>query len=212
MTVYLRKAEPSDLPDILAIIEDGRRTLQKSGIPQWQNGDGPNQEILAKDIDQQTCYILMVEDALAGVGVLCSEIDPAYEAIFNGSWQPHSQTTYTAIHRVALKSSFQGQGLALVLLRSLVTAARLQGATDIRIDTHPQNFAMQHLIKKAGFVYQGPDPRHVSFESFNTSDTNFFRNIPFSFFRIFRIRWMEIRLSPQPHFNTIGLSILCKFF
>ena len=60
MTVYLRKAEPSDLPDILAIIEDGRRTLQKSGIPQWQNGDGPNQEILAKDIDQQTCYILMV--------------------------------------------------------------------------------------------------------------------------------------------------------
>ncbi len=64
----------------------------------------------------------MVEDTLAGVGVLCSEIDPAYEAIFNGSWQPHSQTTYTAIHRVALKSSFQGQGLALVLLRSLVTA------------------------------------------------------------------------------------------
>lgn len=57
----------------------------------------------------------MVEDALAGVGVLCSEIDPAYEAIFNGSWQPHSQTTYTAIHCVALKSSFQGQGLALVL-------------------------------------------------------------------------------------------------
>ena len=90
----------------------------------------------------------MVEDALAGVGVLCSEIDPAYEAIFNGSWQPHSQTTYTAIHCVALKSSFQGQGLALVLLRSLVTAARLQGATDIRIDTHPQNLVMQHLIKK----------------------------------------------------------------
>lgn len=155
MTVYLRKAEPSDLPDILAIIEDGRRTLQKSGIPQWQNDDGPNQEILAKDIDQQTCYILMVDDALAGVGVLCSEIDPAYEAIFNGSWQPHSQATYTAIHRVALKSFFQGQGLALVLLRSLVTAARLQGATDIRIDTYPQNLAMQHLIKKAGFVYQG---------------------------------------------------------
>ena len=41
------------------------------------------------------------------VGVLCSEIDPAYEAIFNGSWQPHSQATYTAIHRVALKVSFK---------------------------------------------------------------------------------------------------------
>ena len=34
-----------------------------------------------------------------------------------------------------------------MLLRSLITAARLQGATDIRIDTHPQNL-MQHLIKK----------------------------------------------------------------
>ena len=93
----------------------------------------PNQEILAKDIDQQTCYILMVEDALAGVGVLCSEIDPTYEAIFNGSWQPHSQATYTAIHRVALKVPFKVKDW--MLLRSLITAARLQGATDIRIDT-----------------------------------------------------------------------------
>ena len=33
LTVYLRKAEPSDLPDILAIIEDGRRTLQKVAFP-----------------------------------------------------------------------------------------------------------------------------------------------------------------------------------
>ena len=138
MTVYLRKAEPSDLPDILAIIEDGRRTLQKVAFPMAKRR-WPESEILAKDIDQQTCYILMVEDALAGVGVLCSEIDPAYEAIFNGSWQPHSPNYVYGNSLCCSKSSFQGQGLALVLLRSLVTAARLQGATDIRIDTHPQN-------------------------------------------------------------------------
>ena len=82
----------------------------KSGIPQWQNGDGESRNF-SKDIDQQTCYILMVEDALAGVGVLCSEIDPTYEAIFNGSWQPHSQATYTAIHRVALKVPFKVKDL-----------------------------------------------------------------------------------------------------
>ena len=41
----------------------------------------PESRNFSKDIDQQTCYILMVEDALAGVGVLCSEIDPTYEAI-----------------------------------------------------------------------------------------------------------------------------------
>ena len=93
----LKKAEPSDLPDILAIIEDGRRTLQKWHSPMAKRR-WPESRNFSKDIDRQTCYILMVDDALASVGVLCSEIDPAYEAIFNGSWQPHSQATYTAIH------------------------------------------------------------------------------------------------------------------
>ena len=89
----------------------------------------------------------MVEDALAGVGVLCSEIDPAYEAIFNGSWQPHSQTTYTAIHCVALKVPFKVKDWLWCFcahwLQPLVCKVLL-----IFESIHPQNLAMQHLIKK----------------------------------------------------------------
>lgn len=155
MVTYLRKATIADLADIVSVIEDGRQTLKESHIPQWQNGDGPNEEVLKKDIQNDQCYVMLVEKEIAGVGVLVSDIDPAYENMCSGSWQAASLPNYTAIHRVALKRKYQGQGLAVLLLQYLITAARLLGATDIRIDTHSQNKAMQHLIKKVGFEYQG---------------------------------------------------------
>lgn len=155
MAIYLRKATSHDLPEILAIIEDGRQTLAQQQIPQWQNGDGPNPTTLSDDIHHERCYLMVVGEKIAGIGVLISTLDSAYEAIYNGQWQENSLKNYTAIHRVALKNDFQGHGLALTLLNYLVTAARLTGALDIRIDTHKENLAMQHLIKKAGFHYQG---------------------------------------------------------
>jgi len=155
MLHYLRKANLADLPTIMSVIEAGRQTLKAKQIPQWQNGDGPHAALLENDIQAERCYVFIVDNEIAGVGVLVSDQDPAYEKLVNGSWQINSLPEYTAIHRVALHAHYQGQGLAEPLMHYLITAARLQGALDIRIDTHSRNLTMQHLIKKVGFTYQG---------------------------------------------------------
>lgn len=154
MVVYLRKALVTDLEEILAIIHSARQLLHDNQIPQWQDGEGPNQQQLEVDISRQQCYVLIDDQQIVGLGVLSPDLEEPYEQLKNGQWQ-QTQQPYMAIHRVALARAHQGKGLALLLMNLLITTARLNNCIDIRIDTHPQNKAMQHLIKKAGFTYQG---------------------------------------------------------
>ncbi|MGX7148217.1 GNAT family N-acetyltransferase [Enterococcus ureasiticus] len=154
MVVYLRKAVSADLSRIMEIIGSARKLLHDKHIPQWQNGEGPNKELLEHDITLQQCYVLIVDQEIAGLGILSTKIETAYEQITNGQWQQTNQH-YATIHRVALNPNYQGKGLALLLMNYLITTARLNDYLDIRIDTHPENKTMQQLIKKAGFNYQG---------------------------------------------------------
>ncbi|MCA5011682.1 MULTISPECIES: GNAT family N-acetyltransferase [unclassified Enterococcus] len=154
MATYLRYAQPNDLPELMEIIVRARQLLAEQKIPQWQNGEGPSEKQLISDISLGHCYVLVVDEMIVGLGVISTDKEPPYEQIKNGNWQD-TGSSYAVIHRVALHSDHQGRGLALTLMNLLISAARLNGYLDIRIDTHPKNQAMQQLIKKAGFSYQG---------------------------------------------------------
>lgn len=154
MVIYLRKAVPNDLSTIMEIILNARQLLHERNIPQWQNGEGPNEEQLAQDITLQRCYVLIVDQEIAGLGIISTDDEVAYKHIKNGRWIETNEF-YAAIHRVALSPIYQGKGLALLLMNHLITAARLDNNLDIRIDTHPENKSMQKLIKKVGFTYRG---------------------------------------------------------
>ncbi|MHC5218415.1 GNAT family N-acetyltransferase [Enterococcus sp. LJL128] len=154
MKLYMRQAAAADLDEIMAIIEGARRGLALQGIPQWQDGTGPNSEIVKKDMSDTVSYVLMLEDEIVGTGALLTAEDPAYEQIQEGSWDT-TASRYVSIHRIAVSDQHQGKGFAVSLIRFLITAARLQGFTDIRIDTHPQNKIMQKVIQQAGFEWRG---------------------------------------------------------
>ncbi|MCO7127139.1 GNAT family N-acetyltransferase [Sporolactobacillus shoreicorticis] len=154
MTTYLRKATSHDFPEIKKIIDQAKRLLKDDGIDQWQDGY-PDDATLQEDIAQEISYVLIVNRQVAGTGVIFKKIEPAYEAIESGSWIQTHASAYVSIHRVALSSDFRGRHLASPLMEFLITAAALMGYSDIRIDTHPENPRMQHIIKQAGFAYRG---------------------------------------------------------
>ncbi|ALS01281.1 acetyltransferase [Enterococcus silesiacus] len=169
MVIYLRTATAADLPEIMQIIYAARRLLEKNKVPQWQNGEGPNVLQLEQDIARQQCYLLIVDQHIAGLGIISTDKEAPYEQIKKGQWLETTRD-YAVLHRVALAPAYQGKGLALTLMNFLVTVARLSDHLDIRIDTHPQNIAMQQLVKKAGFVYRGdillpvPDGERVAYQ------------------------------------------------
>ncbi|MCH4171514.1 MAG: GNAT family N-acetyltransferase [Lactobacillus sp.] len=149
-----RKSQPRDLAAIMAIINGAKSLLNERHIPQWQNGDGPSEAIIAADIAQGRHYVLVNNQEILAIGTLISDLDPAYEAI-DGAWSPASTTPYIAIHRLAVLPNTKNHGIATQMLQQLIDQSKKLGFTDIRIDTHRANLAMQHVITKTNFTYCG---------------------------------------------------------
>lgn len=154
MTIYLRQGRKSDLDRMEAIAQQGVAFLARQGSPQWQDGYGPSREQFTQDIEKGESYVLIAEGKMAGVAALVSGVDDAYTAITEGAWDG-TYPQYLSIHRVALDGSMRGRGLAGVFMQLLITAGRLKGYRDLRIDTYPKNIIMQKTILSAGFSYAG---------------------------------------------------------
>lgn len=154
MEGHVRQAKAIDLPNIIEIIEEGRALLKKQGSPQWQAGYGPTPEILAADVQAGNCYVMEEGNEIIGTATLVDDIEPAYEAIKEGSWRKLARP-YVSIHRFAITEAVRGKGYGLKFLKALVKKCQQLGYEDIRIDTYPMNQGMQAVILKAGFEYRG---------------------------------------------------------
>ncbi|MBM7709633.1 GNAT family N-acetyltransferase [Enterococcus lemanii] len=150
----LRQATKEDLPIIMTIIQEGIDALKEQQSPQWQDGFGPNQEKMEKDIETNACYVLVDgQDEVIATASLIQGIDPVYTAIEDGHWL--GLNSYIAIHRVAIAKGQRGKKRASLLLDLLISQAKELGYHDIRIDTHRLNLPMQKAILSSGFSYRG---------------------------------------------------------
>ena len=153
MLYYVRKAVLADVEEILLVIEDGRKTLRKQGIPQWVNNDGPNEERIKADLELGEGYCLIEENRIVGFGTITLEKQTSYEKITNGQWLESKR--YVSLHRIAILSDIKERGKGRFFLSHLISGSVALGYQDIRIDTHPTNVRMQKVIEKSGFTYQG---------------------------------------------------------
>ncbi|WP_125544962.1 GNAT family N-acetyltransferase [Levilactobacillus lindianensis] len=151
--MLLRQATMADLPQIESIIRDGRELLAAQSIDQWQ-GTYPNTAVMVDDIHQGWTVVLEENDEILGTAAVIPGIDVSYEQI-EGAWLTQD-SPYLAIHRVAVSSHHHGRGLAGELFQRLFAQAdQSESIESIRIDTHPDNRGMQHVIKKNGFTETG---------------------------------------------------------
>lgn len=158
---YLRRATQADLDDITAIITDAKAFLKQQNINQWQDGY-PAASDLKQDIEDGITFVLVVDGEIAGTAALHQGIDINYLKIEDGSWLNGIDTRYTAIHRIAVSSHFRGHHLSGKLVSGLITISSLLGYKDVRIDTHPDNLGMQHVITSNGFEHRGTVYMHDS--------------------------------------------------
>lgn len=151
---YLRRATPADLPAITAIISGAKAYLKEQQINQWQDGY-PDPATLKQDIKDGITFVLIYNNTVAGTAALHQGIDVNYLKIEDGQWISGTSDHYSAIHRIAVASDFRGHHLSETLMTGLITISGLLGFKDIRIDTHPENKGMQHVITSSGFDYRG---------------------------------------------------------
>ena len=142
----IRLAFPSDLPQILSIYAYARGFMASHGNPHQWGSTRPTQADISAHIDRKELYVLEENGVLHGVFAFILGIDPTYLVIENGSWL--SDEPYGTIHAVASDGRIHG------LLTQIVAFCETT-LHHLRIDTHPDNLIMQHVISKNGFTKCG---------------------------------------------------------
>ncbi|GHU38739.1 N-acetyltransferase [Bacilli bacterium] len=143
----IEKAKLTDLPEIVAVIESARTFLKAQGIDQWQKSAYPALVDIRADIAHDVAYVLKVDGGIAAYGAVMTGFDPAYDLI-QGAWR-NDNHDYVTVHRLAVSAQFRGQALGQRFLASVFDA--FSAYQDFRVDTHPDNHIMQHILTKLGF-------------------------------------------------------------
>ena len=149
----VRRATHADVAAAMEIIDLAKEDMRASGSDQWQNGY-PNADQLHADVDAGASYVLTDETgAILGTAYICAQDEPSYHVIREGGWR--FDAPYTVIHRIAVRRSERGRGLARHLILFAIAYSKEAGVNHLRIDTHPLNIPMQHFLARNGFSRRG---------------------------------------------------------
>lgn len=156
----MRPATVDDVPAIVATLEAGRALLAADGIDQWQDGAGPDVDLVTSDVARGWGRVFLIGGQVAATAALIDGPEPAYDQVVEGAWQVRGDAAapagaaspYATIHRVAVAPAFRGMHVAQRFYACLIEEARDRGFAEIRVDTHADNVRMQHVIASAGFT------------------------------------------------------------
>ncbi|HPW52745.1 MAG TPA: zinc dependent phospholipase C family protein [Erysipelotrichaceae bacterium] len=151
----IRSMEFDDLQQVCDIYQKARDFMRETGNTEQWKDDHPAVDLIKKDIENKTGYVIELDDEIVGVFALILGEDVTYKYI-EGKWL--NNFPYGTIHRIASKQKVKG------ILRAAVSYGS-RYTNNIRIDTHKDNKVMQHLLeklqfRKCGIIYLlNGDPR-----------------------------------------------------
>jgi len=147
MNRIIREAKPTDITDIMQVMEAAKRIMRSSGnMHQWGEGY-PSEAVIFIDMEKHGGLVIEDEGRIVGYFAFLPFPEPTYSKIHNGEWLDDIQS-YHVIHRIASYPEVHG------IFSSIMDFCFLHEA-NIRIDTHRDNLIMQHNILKHGFTYCG---------------------------------------------------------
>ena len=174
--MQFRPTSVSDIDRIMNILNDGRQALAALGIDQWQGGY-PYRHIVEDDVRRGDSYVVLDADGeIVATAMMGFSGERDYDLIKAGTWLTPSfshDSCYCVVHRVAVAHTCKGRGVASFLLENAERLTRARGCASVRIDTHPGNEPMRHLLKKlnyqeCGTIYiahaEGANPERIAYE------------------------------------------------
>ena len=141
----IQKANLSQLPAIMEIYGKARTFMAQTGNPDQWGAAYPPEEMIRRDIENEKCYVNLLDNRILAVFYFAVEEDPTYGYI-EGAWL--NDLPYGVIHRIAVGES--GKGAAAECIRFAY-----ERCGNLRIDTHEKNLPMQRCLAKNGFARCG---------------------------------------------------------
>lgn len=148
----IQKANHKDLASILEITKDALNTMKAMNFHQWDE-NYPSEEVFQEDIQAQELYVFKENNEILGFICVNEKFEPDFykQISFNKNYD--DKAFY--LHRLAVKQSAKGKGVAQKLLNFCENFALQHQKASLRADTHSKNIPMNSLFKKLDFKFCG---------------------------------------------------------
>ncbi len=147
MSRIIREATPTDIPEIMKVVDAAKGIMRQSGnMHQWGEGY-PSKAVIAADMERNGGFVVEDDKKIVGYFAFLQSPEPTYAKIYEGKWIDDT-LPYHVVHRIASNPDAHG-------IFSSIMDFCFSHDTNIRIDTHRDNKIMQHVILKQGFSYCG---------------------------------------------------------
>ncbi|MCR5833256.1 MAG: GNAT family N-acetyltransferase [Selenomonadaceae bacterium] len=146
----IRNTTLNDLAKVMTIYERARKFMAANGNPnQWGGTNWPPEDLIRNDIAIGKSFVCIEGEEIVGTFYydFGKDIEPTYEKIYEGAWL--NDSAYGVVHRLAASGTVRGVG------KFCMTWAFERSGGHIRVDTHPDNKVLQHLLSGLGYKHCG---------------------------------------------------------
>jgi len=148
--MIIRKAEISDLENIMAMYKSCVAGMLANGIDQWDESY-PNAEVIMGDLIAQT-YFVVIENKIIIAGInIDQNQDETYLAL---DWKD-KKNQFLIVHRLAVKEEFWNKKIGKYLMLFTEKLVIKKGLNSIRLDTYSGNPKAMEFYRRLGYSELG---------------------------------------------------------
>ena len=148
--MIIRKANKTDLDNIMKMYKSCVTGMLKNGIDQWDDSY-PNTEIISEDLNVGTYYVVEMDGTIIGGVNIDKNQDDTYLAL---DWEDKSDS-FLVVHRLGVKEEFWNKKIGKDLMLFTEKLVIEKGLKSIRLDTYSGNPKAMEFYRRLGYSELG---------------------------------------------------------
>ncbi|MDB4127093.1 GNAT family N-acetyltransferase [Flavobacteriales bacterium] len=148
--MIIRKAEISDLENIMVMYKSCVAGMVENGIDQWDE-TYPNDEIIIEDLNVGTYYVAQMNETIIGGINIDKNQDDTYLSL---DWKDKSDS-FLVVHRLGVKEEFWNKKIGKDLMLFTEKLVIEKGLKSIRLDTYSGNPKAMEFYRRLGYTEIG---------------------------------------------------------
>ena len=148
--MIIRKANKTDLKNIMKMYKSCVTGMLKNGIDQWDD-TYPNTEIISEDLNVGTYYVAEIDGTIIGGVNIDQNQDNTYLTL---DWEDKSDS-FLVVHRLGVKEEFWNKKIGKDLMLFTENLVIEKGLKSIRLDTYSGNLKAMEFYRRIGYSELG---------------------------------------------------------
>jgi ribosomal protein S18 acetylase RimI-like enzyme len=148
--MIIRKANKTDLKNIMKMYKSCVTGMVKNGIDQWDE-TYPNDEIISEDLNVGTYYVAEMDETIIGGVNIDKNQDDTYLSL---DWKDKSDS-FLVVHRLGVKQEFWNKKIGKHLMLFTQKLVLERGLKSIRLDTYSGNPKAMEFYRRLGYTELG---------------------------------------------------------